>query len=205
MPRPSPRYIVLALLLVASVAFLLVSLRGTGGRPDAEGDRQEAKAADASRPQAQRPLDPAVPDDVDFGRYAELAQADVFSESRAAPPKPPKPAKPAPLPPLPGSEQAKPPEPKANFSGWSYMGYIELDDRKLGLLQNDTTHTCEYLAVGDSFMGAKVEKLDREDIRLRVGSSRTTLSRPRDFSVTPLAKAAASAPRPRQQQPEQQR
>ena len=61
------------------------------------------------------------------------------------------------LPPLPGGEEAKPPQPKVDLSGWSYMGYIELDDQKLGLLQNDTTHSCEYLAVGDSFMGAKVD------------------------------------------------
>ncbi|MCJ7749963.1 MAG: hypothetical protein MUQ65_02540 [Armatimonadetes bacterium] len=199
MPRPNPRHIVLALLLAASITFLLVSLRGTGARPAAEGDRQEAKAADASQPRAERPLEPAISDDADFGRYAKLAQADLFSERRAEPPPPPKPPKPASLPPLPGSAQAKPPEPKVDFAGWSYMGYIELDDRKLGLLQNDTTHTCEYLAVGDSFMGAKVETLDREDIRLRVGSSRTTLNRPRDFPVTPLAKAAAPAPAPRQQ------
>ena len=199
MPRPNPRHIVLAFLLAASIAFLLISLRATGARPAAEGDRQETKAADASQPQVARPLEPAVPEDVDFGRYAKLAQDDIFSERRAEPPPPPKKPKPAPLPPLPGSEQAKPPEPKVDFSGWSYMGYIELDDRKLGLLQNDTTHTCEYLAVGDSFLGAKVEKLDREDIRLRVGAARTTLSRPRDFSVTPLAKAAAPAPKPRQQ------
>jgi len=199
MPRPNPRHIVLALLLAASIAFLLISVRGTRSRLTVQGDSQEAQAADASQPQVERPLEPAVPADVDFGRYAKLAQDDIFSERRAEPPPPPKPPKPAPLPPLPGSEQAKPPEPKVDFSGWSYMGYIELDDRKLGLLQNGTTHTCEYLAVGDSFMGAKVEQLDREDIRLRVGASRTTLSRPRDFSVTPLAKAAAPAPTPRQQ------
>jgi len=199
MPRFNPRHIVLALLLAASIAFLLISVRGTRSRLTVQGDWQEAKAADASQPQVERPLEPAVPADVDFGRYAKLAQDDIFSERRAEPPPTPKPPKPAPLPPLPGSEQAKPPEPKVDFSGWSYMGYIELDDRKLGLLQNDTTHTCEYLAVGDSFMGAKVERLDREDIRLRVGASRTTLSRPRDFSVTPLAKAAAPAPTPRQQ------
>ena len=73
-------------------------------------------------------------------------------------------------------------------------GYVELDGEKFGLLQNETTHTCRFLAVGESFMGAEVEKLDREDIRLRVGTSRTTLSRPRDFSITPL-KTATSAPK----------
>ena len=199
MRRPSQRHIVLALLLVASIAFLLVSLRGTGSRPGAEGDHQETSAVDASQMQAERPLDRAVPVEADFGRYAKLAQADVFSERRAEPPKKKKKSKPEPLPPLRGSEEAKPPKPKIDFSGWSYMGYIELDGQKLGLLQNDTTHTCEYLAVGDSFMGAKVEKLDREDIRLRQGSSRTTLSRPRDFSVTPLKKPAVAKPTPRRQ------
>ena len=134
MPRPNPRHIVLALLLVASIAFLLVSLRGTGARSAAEGDREETKAADARQPQVERPLEPAVSQDVDFGRYAKLAQADVFSERRAEPITPPKKPKPAALPPLPGSEQAKSPKPKVDFSGWSYMGYIELDTVQSGRL-----------------------------------------------------------------------
>ena len=198
--RPSPRHIALALLLAGSIAFLLVSLRGPAAAPAGEGARHETTVVEANQAQTKRQLEPAAPADVDFGRYAALAQSDVFSEHRAEPPAPAKPPKPAPLPPLPGGEEAKPPEPKVDFAGWSYMGYIELDDQKLGLLQNDTSHSCEYLAVGDSFMGAKVEKVDREDIRLRSGASRTTLSRPRDFPVTPLAKAASPTPRPRQQQ-----
>jgi len=196
--RPSPRHIVLALLLAASIAFLAVSLRGPGASSTGEGVRAKATAAEAGRTQTERKLEPAAPADVEFGRYAALARNDVFSELRAEPPPPAKKPKPAPLPPLPGSEENKPPKPKLDFSGWSYVGYIELDDQKLGLLQNDTTRTCEYLAVGDSFMGAKVEEMDRENMRLRSGSSRTTLNRPRDFPVTPLAKAPTTPAGPRE-------
>lgn len=199
MRMPSPRHIALALLLIGSVVFLLISIRGGGSGPAVQGDRPKTTAADVAPAQEEPALVSAVPDDVDYGRYAKLAQTNIFSERRAAPPPPPKVRKLDPIPPLPGSEPDRPITPKVDFSGWSYMGYVELDGRKLGLLQNDTTHSCEYLALGDSFMGAKVDRLDREDIRLSVGGSRTTLSRPRDFSVSPLDKQAGSTPAPRQQ------
>ena len=198
MRTPSPRHIVLALLLAASVVFLWLSLRSTGSRQAAESERQEREAAAAAPTHAEKPLAPAAREDVGFDRYAKLAQADVFSETRAAPPPPPKSSAPLPPPPLPKGEQPAP-APKVDFSDWSYMGYVELDGEKLGLLQNETTHTCRFLAVGESFMGATVEELDREDIRLRVGTSRTTLSRPRDFSVTPLDPGASAPKTPRPQ------
>jgi hypothetical protein len=193
MQRLNRRHLVLALLLAASVAFLLYSFRGTPPR------RTEPGAAEASAAtpgtEAKRPLQPAAPADADFSRYAALSQADIFSSNRSKPAPPAPKVKPVPPPPpFPGSETAKPAEKKLDLSGWTYMGYVQLDDETLGVIRNDGTGACEYLAVGDSFMGAKVEQVDRDDMRLRSGTSQTTLSRPRDFPVTPLAPGGGSAP-----------
>ncbi len=196
MRKPSARHLALALLFAASVAFLLHSLRSAAPLPSSEGgDSQTAPIS--SEPT--RRLQPAVSAEVDFGRYAALANTNVFSERRSEPP-PKKPEKPKPPPPLPGSEQSKAREPKPDVAGWSYVGYIKVDGKPLGILQNDTTHTSKCLAVGDSFQGATVEKIDREAMVLGSGSSRTTLSRPRDFPVTPLDKTAGRERAPRRGQ-----
>ncbi len=194
MRKPSARHIVLALLFAAAVAFLVHSLRSKAPAPSREGgDSQTAAISSEPGPH----LQPAAPAGVDFGRYAALANTNVFSERRTEPPK--RPEKPKPPPPLPGSEQSKPREPKLDVAGWSYVGYIDLDGEPLGVLQNDTTHTCKYLAVGDSFQGGTVEKIDREALGLKSGSSRTTLSRPQDFPLVPLDKTAGGQPGPQRE------
>jgi hypothetical protein len=93
-----------------------------------------------------------------------------------------------PQPPFPPTRPSPPVPHGPDFTGWSYVGYVTLDDLQLGVLQNDATVSCNFLAVGDHFLGAQVESLDRESIRFRSGSSSTTLSRPRDFSISPLGK-----------------
>jgi len=186
--------IVLAILLVASVVFLLVSLRG--GAPPESGKRaagpgnQIPAAKDAARK-----LQPVAPADVDFRRYAALASSNVFSESRAKP-APPAASKKSVVPPPDwrGAATSPPPGPrKPDFSGWSYVGYVSLDGEKLGAVQNDATSTVQFLAAGDDFMGAEVESVDREAMRLKSGGSTTTLNRPRDFPVKPLDSAGAGA------------
>jgi hypothetical protein len=202
MRRASRTQIVLALLLAASLIFLLASLRGNPPPRSAARAARPAAGGPAAA-QAGQQLSPAAPADVDFRRYASLAGSNIFSETRARPAPPPGERKPVPPPVWPRGEttqQSAPPRP--DFSGWTYVGYASLDGEKLGALQNDATNAVHFLAVGDTFLGAEVESLDREAMRLRSGGSTTTLSRPRDFPITPLTQAPGAAPQPG---PEQRR
>ncbi len=194
MQRPNARHVVLGALLLGSVLFLLHAVRGTGPKGSSPEDQPQAEASSvATAPD----LRPAAPADVTFDRYAEVANTNVFAEGRSQPPK--KPEKLLPTPPLPQDKGAsKPPERKPDFAGWSYLGYLVIDGKQVGVLQNDTTKACKDLAVGDSFEGARVESIDRKAIRLRSGGSSTTLSRLKDFPVTPLEKTASGPARARE-------
>jgi hypothetical protein len=194
MRKPSGRHIVLGALLVGSILFLLREVRS--GAPGGIGGEEQAQAEGAA-PAAVSQLPPAAPRDVGRDRYEQLAKTNIFSERRSQPP----PSKPKPVPPPPplpkANDQKKPPpKPKVDLVGWSYVGYVEMGGEFLAILQNETTSSCEDLAVGDTFQGATVEEITRESLRLRTGASRMTLSRPRDFPVTPLKKAAGGEPAP---------
>ncbi len=195
MRRPSGRHIVLGALLAASILFLLHGMPGTA--PRGMGGEEQAEAESAA-PAAALQLPPAAPWDADRDRYVELANTNIFSQRRSQPPpSEPKPVPPSPpLPREPDDREAAPSEPKADLVGWSYIGYVEVGGELLGILQNETTLSCKYLAVGDRFQGATVEEISRESLGLRSGASRVTLSRPRDFPVTPLEKAAGGQPGP---------
>lgn len=194
MRKPSGRQIVLGALLAGSIVFLLHGMRG--GAPRDMGGEEQAQAEGAA-PAAASQLPPAAPRDVGFDRYAQLAKTNIFSQHRSQPP-PSRPQPVLPEPPLPqaNDREEPPPEPKVDLVGWSYVGYVEAGGDLLGILQNETTLSCKYLAVGDTFQGATVEEISRESLGLRSGASRVTLSRPRDFPVTPLAKAPGGEPAP---------
>jgi hypothetical protein len=203
MRRLSRTRIALAILLAASVVFLLVSLRG--GSPPGSGGRAAGagKQGRGAAKEAGQELRPAAPADVDFRRYASLASSNIFSESRAKPVVPGAGKKVIEPPNWPRPDAAHPSgPPMPDFSGWTYVGYVALDGEKLGAIHNEATITVHFLAVGDDFMGAEVQSVDRESMRLSSGGSTTTLSRPRDFPVKPLDQAPGAGPQSRQGPPE---
>jgi len=189
MQRLSRRHAVLAILLVAAIGFFIYTLKS--GRP-ARGPAASERGSQAAQSRglaAEQELRPAAPADVDFRRYASLASGGIFSDRRVGPGATSSQRKGSSVPPprWPKDERSGPVvAPGPNLTGWSYAGYVALDGEEIGVLQNDSTMSCEYLAVGDRFMGAEVESLDRDSIRLRSGASTTSLSRPRDFSIKPL-------------------
>jgi hypothetical protein len=186
---------VLGVLLVGSILFLLRSQGIRDAAPRGTGGEEQAQAGGAALAAASQ-LPPAAPWEVGFDRYAQLAKTNVFSQRRSQPPpSQPKPVPPPPPLPKPDDQTQPPPKPKVDLVGWSYVGYVEAGGELLGILQNETTLSCKYLAVGDSFEGATVEEISRESLGLRSGASRVTLSRPRDFSVTPLEKVPGGEPR----------
>lgn len=190
---PSRRRVILAVLLCASVVFLLFSLRSI--RPPAAQARPQATSADEEKRTALA-IPAAAPADVDFSRYQDLAKRNIFAE-RAPGGSPPKETRPGPPPVLPPFVPPSPPTPKLDLSGWSYLGYVVLDGKKLGILSQERSGRCEYVPVGGEFLGARVEDVNDQTIRFSFDSSQTTLSRARDFVVTPLEKRAAPAgPRP---------
>jgi hypothetical protein len=205
MARLSRRQSVLAILLVAVIVFFVFSLQG--GRSVARPARHASATVgeEVAKPKAPVKLQPATPADVDFRRYAALASSTVFSPTRTVP-TPVGPVKPMPpLPPLewgprPLPPPPPPPVPRApDLSGWSYVGFVtmggdKLGPLKLGIVQNDTTLAVEYLTVGDTFMGARVDSFDRESIRVGSGAASATLSRPRDFPLTPLSGGPVKPP-----------
>ena len=192
---PSRRHMVLALLLCASAALLVYALRSSGPRSaskgGAESESQKPQLADAG-PQA---IASALPADVAFSRYDALTKSGLFGDRPQAPPPKAggerKPARLERLPPL-GAE-AKPQAPAA--ASWSYLGYVALDGKKFGIVKNTGSDECRYLAEGEDFLGGKVEEIAREAIRVRTGSRQTSVSRVRDFSLTPLTRAGAGQPR----------
>jgi hypothetical protein len=201
MRRPERRHVVLAILLCASAAFLVYSLVG-GGSSAVERGRASRQDDQGSGQSAAAPtLHAAAPDSVDLKRYQILLDRDVFSAGSSRPQQTQQQTKPLPVPPL-NKPKPKPAAPKpavADFSGWSYVGYVVLDGTKIGLLQHESSNSCEYRAVGEEFLGAKVEAINGEDLRLKAGSSPVTLSRERDFGLLPLDKP----PQPRTAGPEQ--
>jgi len=198
MSGPSRRHALLGVLLVASVAFLLYSLRS--GRPRVTGgDDVAAQVASGSGEQEIAAVPPSTPDDVDFSRYRQLSQTNIFSTRRSAPPEEPKkPSKPLPTPPpIKPTDSAPPRATQPDFTGWTYTGYIAVSGEKRGILQNESSDSFRDVPVGGQFLGATVEEVTGEGIRLRSGSSVTTLSTPDLFPVVPLDNRASAAGPPR--------
>lgn len=189
MRKPEARHVILAILLCASAAFLIYSLVG-GGSSAVERGRASGQDDQGSAAAAAPTLQAAAPDSVGRKRYQIVLDRDIFKTGASRPQPPQQTRKPLPVPPLNKTQPAPaPPKPAiADFSGWSYVGYVVLDGTKIGLLQHESSNSCEYRAVGEEFLGAKVESIDGEDLRLRAGSSQVTLSRERDFALLPLDK-----------------
>lgn len=201
MPRLSGKHLVYGVLLLGAVAFLLYSVWTAGNRSDAEGELSAGRTGDAAEQQVAAAIPTAVPDDVDFSRYEDLARTNVFSDRRApAAPTPKTQTKPVQS--LPNFGDTKPSprrDPPAttkqsDFAGWTYAGYIIVNGEKRGLLQNDSSDTGRDFAVGEKFLGATVEEVTGRTIRLRSGRSVTTLRIPELFPIVPLDKSASATP-----------
>lgn len=205
MPRLSGKLAIYGALLLASAAFLLYSVLTAGSRAGS-GERLSAgRTGDAGEQRIAAAIPAAVPDDVDFDRYRDLARTNVFSDRQAsAAPISTAPTKAVqPLPNFGGSVSSPPAatatSKQPDFAGWTYAGYVLINDKKRGLLQNDSSDTGKDLAVGDTFLGATVEEVAGRTIRLRSGKSVTTLSIPELFPIVPLDNSASATapPRPR--------
>jgi len=205
MPRLSGRYVLYGVLLLASIAFLLYSMQTARTRGDAGESLSAGRTGDAAEQQIAAAIPAAVPDDVDFDRYRNLARTNVFSDRRApAAPTPEQrpritdelPKFPTPQPPPPTDANATK---RSDFAGWTYAGYVLVNGEKRGLLQNDSSDTGKDVAVGDKFLGATVAEVTGRTIRLTSGKSVTTLRIPELFPIVPLdnSASATASPRPR--------
>ena len=204
MPRPSGKLAIYGALLLASAALLLYSVLTAGSRAGS-GERLSAgRTGDAAEHRIAAAIPAAVPDDVSFDRYRDLARTNVFSD-RQAPAAPTSTLPPKAVQALPDFTQTPPPPTttpatkQPDFAGWTYAGYVLINGEKRGLLQNDSSDTGKDLAVGDSFLGATVEEVTGRTIRLRSGKVATTLSIAELYPITPLdnSASAAAAARPR--------
>ena len=204
MPRPSGRHVLLLALLCASAVFLLYAVRSAQPRLVAATEAEpESTGAEEGSANA-RPAPRAAPSEAEFARYEALASHNIFSERRSAPARPPGEERKNLVKPPPFAEEPKEDKPKPrtapNFAGWSYAGYVMVDDEKLGIvkvgiLENESSESWERLSVGDSFLGATVEEITGEAMELKLGASRYTLSSAEHFPLVPLDKGAASGPR----------
>ena len=185
------RNIVLFAALLAATAFLVYSLTAMGpsrrGESDESGDQQ--LSAD------EYPLIvAAAPADADLGRYRTVIARNVFAPYKPPAPKPDTSA----LPPMGKVTTPKPPEPpkpttpKVDVAGWSYVGYMTINGVRYGLIESESTRSWEQLKEGESFQGAKVEKIDATEIRFASGSTHVSLSRSERFPVLPLGSTAAA-------------
>jgi len=200
MQKLNARRLALALGLCGSLAFLLYALRGMGAPGRSGGDTQPELGA--ARPEAAVETAAAPPaiGDVDFSRYEVVARVNLFAprSSRGAPartePLPP----PPPLPTSTNSGAAtRPPRPRPpDTSGWSYAGHVVIDGRPLAIVQNlenALMPRCEYLAVGDRFLGTTVTEITSDELRIGQGNAAATLGRVTDFSIVPLDRDASAA------------
>jgi len=198
MRRPGPRQILLALLLCGSMAYLAYSVRGA--RRPATAQKPKTGAAAEKGRKVEPMLLTAAPGDAAFARYEEVVKRSIFQ-----PPAPPSPPAGAggnvlPVPPIPpASQTSAPPAPTPlDFTGWSYVGYVGIDGRMMGILQNESNQSVKYLGIGEEFLGGKVEQVTSEEITLTSPAGPVKLTVPRDFATTPLDRSASGQPgRPR--------
>jgi hypothetical protein len=203
MPRLSGKHAVYGVLLLASIAFLLYSVQSA--RTGAGEGLAAGRTGDAGAQRIAAAIPAAVPDDVDFDRYRDLARTNIFSDQRASAAPPPK-APTTAVQPLPKfTKQTPAPETTSSskqsaFAGWTYAGYVLVNGEKRGLLQNDSSDTGKDFAVGDKFLGATVEEVTGQTIRLRSGKVVTTLRISDQYPIVPLD-SSASATAPQRQRP----
>jgi len=192
MRRANTRYGVLALLLCGAVALLLLALSGSSP-PQRQGRARRPRATASARARS-APLSPAAPAEVDYGRYQVIVKRSIFGGAAPAtaggatmglPPLLPETWGPPPPPPPPPPPQPVV-EPPLAFPGWSYVGYIRLDGKTLGIVQNESDGSAEHLEVGRNFRGATVEAITPTEIKLRSGTRIASLLRPETFSLVPL-------------------
>jgi len=196
MKKPSFSRLALVVLLFAAIAFLLYTLSSSPPQPAKKRRGGRRPVAVAPLGGGEKSLALAAPADAEFGRYEIIAARNVFSPPE--PPKPPPPKQILPLPPIkppapPVSPPPLPPSPPPapTFPGWSYLGYVEIDGKMRGILQNDGERTAEYVAVGEGFRGASVTRITATEIELRSGDSLpAVMSRTETFALTPLQKGA---------------
>jgi hypothetical protein len=74
------------------------------------------------------------------------------------------------------------------------VGYVEIDGKMMGILQNLTDRTVEYLAVGDAFRSAKVMSVTATEISLKAGAAPpAVITRTQTFDLVPLEKGASGS------------
>jgi hypothetical protein len=74
------------------------------------------------------------------------------------------------------------------------VGYIEINGKMMGILQNLSDRTVEYLAVGDGFRGATVTEVTATQISLKAGvAPPAVLARSQNFDLIPLDKGASGS------------
>ena len=194
MRRVSPKTIVYLLGFLSALAYLAYSVTST--RPPtgkkAEGKPAKTQEQAAKKPEAIR-LVQAAPADADFSRYQVILGRNIFSPP--APPLPPPTIPPIPRPYVfkPGDEiPQKPPTPPApSLSKWSYVGYVTVDGKTIGIIQNDEDDSYRELKLGEDFQGYKVDVISREEMGLSFRSTKASLKRPLDFPIVPLEGAPA--------------
>ena len=191
MTKLTGRNVVLFVALIASVAFLAYSLTATRPPKADERDKRDGQQLSAD----ESPLIvAAAPADADLGRYRTVIARNVFAPYKPPAPKPDTSA----LPPLGNATTPKPPEPpkpttpKVDVAGWSYVGYMTINGVRYGLIESESTRSWEQLQEGESFQGAKVEKIDATEIRFASGSTHVSLSRSERFPVLPLGSSGTA-------------
>ena len=221
MKQPSGTQLRLGLGLLAAVAILVYSMN-SGHQPPAAVDARKGEARPPAPTGAAREegkaelLHQAAPSDADYGRYEMVADRNVFAPPQPPPPRPARrPSRSGPLPPplglpsggplivydpfgnpvRPPDTGPPPPPPVRTLTGWSYAGYLRVDETSYGILQSESSSTVREAAVGSDFQGFRVESVSGDEIVLSAGGSRTTLKRPKEYPMIPLGKSATALPR----------
>ena len=132
---------------------------------------------------------PTVRRSVDF--YTGSVRGSMFTAPQPPEPKPvpvvvvKKPAPPVVKPAPPVIVEVKP------FAEWTYTGTVQMDNTVMALLENTRTKEGQYVQQGDTFMGAQVESVSPQEVRLSSAGKPTMLAKSDNITVTPLDRSAA--------------
>lgn len=97
---------------------------------------------------------------------------------------------------------ASAPDPLSNFV---CVGIVAVGNTRMALIENKTTHTGEYLRVGDLLAGGRIFRISERDITLQFAEKKRTLPLNSNYSLTPLSQSApylqpSAASKPGEQQ-----
>ena len=93
------------------------------------------------------------------------------------------------MPPIDAATTTAPVDPFVDFA---YTGTVTTGNQTLAIIENKKTKEGQFLHVGDSFMGYRIDRIELASLNLSLGGQKKMLAKNDDYKLTPLDKDAAN-------------